>query len=124
MSGVVLLATGDTGEMWSGWTGPGSTAGQLIVFVGAVVLVVLGIFIWAAFVRKPRRRVHSYHDSSSNDGGLPRRHKRRSALARAFGKRRHRRRRGEGRERPLNPTLSQVGGLPQPQSRRDPPPGL
>jgi len=122
MSGVVLLAQ-DTGDVWSGWTGPGSSAFQIVIVAGAVFLVVLAVFIWAAFVRKPRRkRVHSYHNSSSDDGGLPRRHKRRSIFSRAFGKRhRHRRRRAEGRERPMNPTLSQVGGLPQ--SRREPPPG-
>lgn len=124
MSGVVLLAD-ETSDIWGGWSAPGSTAGQVVLVIGALCLVVIAVFIWAAFIRKPRRqRAHTYHGTSSEDGGPPRRHKRRSLLSRALGKRRHRhrRRRGEGRERPLNPTLAQVGGLPQPQSRRESPP--
>ena len=118
MSFAVLLAQND--DVWGFWRGPGSVAGEVVIIVGALCVVVAVIFVWAAFIRKPRRkRVHSYHSSPSEDGGLPRPHKRRSVFSRAFGKRRHRRRRGHGRERPANPTLAQVGGLPP--ERRGPP---
>jgi len=120
MSFGVLLAQDQ--DVWSFWKSPGSPAGEIVIIMGAVCLVVAIIFVWAAFVRKPRRkRVHSYHSSSSEEGGLPRPHKRRSVFSRAFGRRRHRRRRGHGRERPVNPTLAQVGGLPP--ERREPPSG-
>lgn len=119
MSLAVFMADGDNGDYLSFWTKPGTTAGQILLVVGAVLVVGLVIFTWAAVFRKPRQRKHSYHHSSDPDGGgLPQRHKRRSGLARLLGKKRHKRHR---RDRPANPTLSQIGGLP-PRREEDQPP--
>lgn len=117
MSRFILTADVDvdTENLWGFWTNPSSGAMEIGIVLAVMFLVVLGLFVWAAFWRKPRRRKHSYHHISDPESGLPRREKRRSGL---FHKRRHRR---HSRERPANPTLAQVGGLPPP--RRDPPPG-
>ena len=111
MSFAVLFADGDI-DPFAGWTSPGSMVGQLAIVIGAVVFVVIVIFIWAAFLRKPQSRHHSHHHSEG--GGLPTRRKPRSKLARMLGKKRRKRR--HSRERPVNPTLAEIGGLPP---RRD-----
>jgi hypothetical protein len=115
------MADGDMdSNLWGFWTSPGSGAGEIGIVVGILLLVVLAIFIWAAFWRKPpRRRKHSYRHVSDPEGGLPRREKHKSGLLAGLGRRRRHRR--HSRERPANPTLAQVGGLPPP--RREPPPG-
>jgi hypothetical protein len=121
MTHMVLLAQEDN-TLWGFWKSPSSGAGQITLFVGVLALITVVAFIWAAFWRTPRRRKHSYHHHGTDDsnGGLPRRRKRKSALFRALRrKRRHRHRRPP--DRPLNPTLAQVGSLPPP--RRGPPPG-
>jgi hypothetical protein len=94
-----------------------SAFGQVILVLGAILVVVMVIFMWAAFWRKPRHRHHLHH-RTLEEGGLPARHKRRSALGRMLGKKRHKRR--HSRERPANPTLSQIGGLP-PRRDENPP---
>lgn len=105
-------------DIWGYWTDPTSSARQIGIVIGVMVLVGIVIFMWAAFWRQPkRRRKHSYHHTSDENTGLPQREKHRSGL---FHKRR-RHHRQHSRERPMNPTLSQVGGLPPP--RRDPPRG-
>jgi hypothetical protein len=115
MSFAVLMAQSESGGLFSDWMKPSSAAGQVTIMIGAVLVVGLVIFMWAAIFRKPRHRKHSHHHSPDLDGGgLPERHKRSSTLARMLGKKRHKRRRS--RERPANPTLAQIGGLPP---RRD-----
>jgi FtsZ-interacting cell division protein ZipA len=109
----------DDGKLWGFWNDPASGAREILLIVGALCLIALVGFIWAAFWRKPRRRRHTYHHLHPSDecnGGLPARRKSKFGL---FGRKRHRTQRR--RERSANPTLSQVGGLPPP--RRDPPPG-
>jgi hypothetical protein len=121
MMHAVLMAD-DDGSLWGFWNSPASGAREIIIIVGLLFLIALVGFIWAAFLRKPRRRRHSYHHlapSDESNGGLPVRRKERSGVARLFRRKRHRTQRRH--ERPVNPTLSQVGGLPPP--RREPPPG-
>ncbi len=90
---------------------------QILIIIGALSLVTIGIFIWAAFFRKPgshphcRFRRHSPEPAADRTGepGL---------LGRIFSRKRHRRRR---RERPRNPTLAEAGGLPPVRSEEQPP---
>ena len=96
---------------------PGSTAGEVLLLVGAIVVIALVFFGWAAYMRSPRKKHHSYHH---DHGGLPERRRRRSGISRLFG-RKHRRRKSHSRERPVNPTLSQVGGLPTKREEQRPP---
>ena len=123
MNGMILMGDGGLGDDWNFWTNPGSQAREIAIVLAILFLVVLGVFMWAAFWRKPRRRrKHTYHHHhhSGPDGasaeGLPQREKEKSGLF--HRKRRHRRQRRH--ERPINPTLAQVGGLPP--SRRNQPP--
>jgi hypothetical protein len=118
MSLAVLLADGEPIDPFSGWMNPSSMAGQLTIVVAAVIFVGLIIFIWAAFIRKPQSRHSHHHPSDFEGGGLPTRRKRRSKLARMLGKKRRKRRRS--RERPVNPTLAEIGGLPPHRNDRPP----
>jgi hypothetical protein len=118
MSFAVLMAQTDPDPL-SGWAKPGSMTLQLVIMVGAFLVVGLLIFCWAAFFRKPRHRHHSHHHSSDFEGGgLPARHKRRSKLARMLGKKRRKRHRS--RERPVNPALAEIGGLPPHRDKHPP----
>jgi hypothetical protein len=114
MSGLWLMASGAWSD-FPAWA-RSSVFGQLVLVFGAVLVVVLIVFIWAAFWRKPRHRHHS-HQRTLEDGGLPPRSKRRSALGRLLGRKRHKR---HHRERPVNPTLSQIGGLPPNRDEKPP----
>jgi hypothetical protein len=122
MSLMILIADGDLGTNWNFWTSPGSQAREIAIVLAVLFLVVLGVFTWAAFWRKPRRRrKHAYHHHHSAPdgapaGGLPQREKERSGLF--HRKRRHRRQ--HRHERPVNPTLAQVGGLPPPRQNQPP----
>jgi hypothetical protein len=80
------------------------------------LLVVLAIFYWVAFIRKPGRRRSRHHGGreSSRRGILltgkeQKRHRRHRSWFRFGTRRRHRRRH---RERPRNPSLAEIGGLP------------
>ena len=78
---------------------------ELLVLIGAVLLVAVAVLIWAVAFRKKRKRMRLYH-----------RHHRNSVESAASENSRKRaqgsRRRREGRERPRNPTLAETGGLP------------
>lgn len=123
MNSVLLMQVDDSKDMWSLWTNPGSNMGAVGIFAGILVLVVMAIFFWAGFVRKPRKRLHSYN----HDGRRSRRRKRSTESAKSAEEqpREHRRRRKRRHHhpdnRPRNPTLAQIGGLPAP--RQDKPPG-
>jgi len=111
MNLAVMLAQDDDNPV-SLWSGPGSTAKEIVLVVVVMSAVVFLVFAWAAFWRKPRHRKHSYHRHP--DADLPRREKKKSRMFR-----RHRRHHRKD-DRPLNPTLAQIGGLP-PQRRDQPP---
>ena len=112
MNSLRLLAQ-DEEATTSLLSGPGSTAKGVVFAVAIMFSVAFLIFLWAAFWRKPRHHKHSYHHHP--DAALPRREKRKPRL---FGRRHRRHHRKE--DRPMNPTLAQVGGLPP--ERRDKPP--
>jgi hypothetical protein len=94
-----------------------STLRDLLLVLGCLGALSVGLLLWAAFIRKPRRHSsgHSHHShdlsrtaAAAEPGSQP--HRRRH---------RHRRRR-RGSHYPQNPTLAQTGGLPP--VRRDEPP--
>jgi hypothetical protein len=86
------------------------TMRDAFIITGAVLLVAVGLFLWAAAARKRHRRRSTphrpdYHHHSSepaSEGG--------EGEARHSHYRRRRRRRRE--HRPRNPTLAETGGLP------------
>jgi len=92
------------------------TMRESLIVIGAIVLVALGLLVWAWAVRKGRRRRSAPHrphyeqksagHSASGDGEA--RHSSHS----------HRRRRRRREHRPRNPTLAETGGLPPKRTER------
>lgn len=108
----------DSQSGWGFWVSPNSTLGAVGIVVGALFLMTIAIFFWAAFVRKPRHRIRAHdHDGSRR---RRRRKEREVQEEETPEKHRRRRRRSHHEKRPLNPTLAQVGGLP-PQRQNKPP---
>jgi len=107
-------------DMFSFWAQSGTAWAQILIMIGIFLVLAVVFFAWAAMWRsKPRNKRHSF---SSEEGGLPERRRRRSGLSKMlFPRKRHRRKRTTGRERPVNPTLSQVGGLPPRRDEQQPP---
>jgi hypothetical protein len=88
-----------------------------IIFVVLLVLLVTGVFIWAAFFRKPVRRRSSKHrwkpkEESAVQNGT-------AAPDSQPARRRHKRRRPR---QPLNPTLAETRGLPPLRDKQSTPP--
>jgi len=91
---------------------------RLLITVGVLFLVSLGVFIWAAYFRK-RPRLHHYHFRRRS---APPPEETAAGKAGWFSSRkRHRHRRPD---RPLNPTLAEVGGLPPVRKKEDHPPSV
>jgi hypothetical protein len=88
-----------------------------VIFFILLVLLVSGVFIWAAFFRKPARHRSTRHRSRPKEevaiqNGA-------AAPATQPVKRRHKRRR---QRQPLNPTLAQTRGLPPVRDKQSTPP--
>ncbi len=88
---------------------------DLLLLVGALVLVILVFLVWAVFLRKGKeadfsdwkvqQQHHHQHDHSDSSSG-------------GEGSHHYRRRRRRRREhRPRNPTLAETGGLPPARSQ-------
>jgi hypothetical protein len=97
----------------------GSTAAQVLIYLGALFLVALAVFAWAVFRTQHRQR-HSHHNrlkpapnAVSEDA-----HGKKSFLR---SRRNHQR---QPEYLPLNPTLAETGGLPPIRTAEPPPPGL
>ena len=110
-----------TPEISTGWKTMSYAARGAFIVLGVAVLITIVAFIWAAFFRKKRKRRHSYErwhhqkkqaqESSEESSNHEKHH------------RRHRHRRHH-RDRQLNPTLAETGGLPpirDPQPENPPP---
>ena len=91
---------------------------DVLIVLGAIVLVALIVFFWVLSFRKKEKRHHKHHHHHRKSyreqferttGGI-------KDLIRQHRRRSHRER------RPLNPTLAQTGGLP-PIRRPENPPG-
>ncbi len=100
----------------SRWMGLSLT--ELMMVLGAVSVVTLCIFIWAAYIRKrPRERSHRHHHrshSQADPNGKPASFESEQDSERRYRKKRRRRR----EHRPRNPTLAETGGLPPLRTER------
>lgn len=109
---AIILADADAGGEWVSMTDEART--RLIIFT-AFAVVILGIFIWAAFIRKQkskrrriyRRQPHTWQQSGDEEKS----------------RRRHRHRRKHTPDLPQNPSLADAGGLPPRRADDVPPPG-
>jgi hypothetical protein len=107
MNGYALLAAMDetdikTPDLVAAWKSNDSSLRQTMIILGAILLVVLGVVVWAVFIRKPRRELH--HGRGMERGTLLTTDEQRSHRS---GKIRRRR-----RSRPRAQTLAETGGLP------------
>ena len=77
---------------------------EMYIVFGIIVLLVGLLFFWAAYIRKPNRRIHSSRS-------------RNSAIANKTPEpsRDHQKKKRHRRWKNRNPTLSQIGGLPPPK---------
>lgn len=89
---------------------------EALAIIGATLLLVIALGIWAVYFRKRgRRRKHHHSRSHNSESPRPETSAETDAVA-APGRRRRRRR----HHRPRNPTLAETGGLPP--VRSEPPP--
>ncbi|MDB6108625.1 MAG: hypothetical protein JWR69_375 [Pedosphaera sp.] len=101
---------------WSAFTLSEAASNGLII-LGALVAIVLVVFIWAAcFRKKPRQRKYRYQHS---DKAAPV-----AATQNGNGDARKKWRRPRRARRQLNPTLAETRGLPPVRDRNTPPQGL
>jgi hypothetical protein len=113
-NGATLFAEGE----FDFWTAPGSNGMVIAIILGVVFLIAAVGLIWAAAIRSPKKKKHSYHrpasshaDTEAEETGESRR-RRSSSVVPRFLRRKRRHHHQQHRERPANPTLAQVGGLP------------
>jgi len=117
MTGVVFMQVDDPLAYFKN---PNSSGGEVLLLIGIAVVIAAIFFLWAAYVRRPKKLHHTYRHLHQNNGGLPERRRKRSGFDRLFG-RKHRRRRKHSPQRPANPTLAQIGGLPTKREEHQPP---
>jgi hypothetical protein len=102
---------------------------DVVLVMGAALLVSILALLWAVFLRKKRRH---HHRSELHDHSLSTPAKTQPALAQTGNSgnpgtsshAHHKRRRRRRKERPRNPTLAETGGLPPIRSEGplEPPP--
>ena len=91
-----------------------SPSAELVVVIGAAILVSLLVILWTIFFRKkPRRHRGTFYNSPSSGSNSSNADSQSSS-----GSRRRRRR----KERPRNPTLAETGGLPPLRNSNPPEP--
>jgi hypothetical protein len=120
MNSLWLLAAASPIEELVGGKPPGKTPlfgpllTDVILILGAVVLLTVLLLYWAAYIRKPKRNgtaSKSYSTRSVRSAsGAPEV----QIIETPSGRRKWRRRRRD--HRPRNPTLAETGGLPPPKS--------
>lgn len=95
-----------TGHLTYGWL-------EVFILFGALLLVVVAIFLWAVYLRKIKKRRRKYRDHNFSYGEKLEKGVGdvKEMVVKRYGRRRRERRR-------LNPTLAETGGLPP---RRPPP---
>jgi hypothetical protein len=98
------------------WGGSKSGSIQMWAFIGVLTLIALGAFFWAINFRK-RRRHHQHHHHHSHREP-PQHEESEKSKGGWFSSRRRRRRK---KKRRANPTLAEIGGLPEARDPNEPP---
>ena len=100
------------------WSAAKSGTFQTLVFFGVVLVIALVVFCAAIIFRQPltpHRHHHHHRPRSKSDSTTGEEQKPGTFMAQH--RRKHRRR----EHRPVNPTLSETGGLPAPRDGQTPP---
>jgi|ERR1051325_1606757 fatty acid desaturase len=100
------------------WGASRSGSLEFWIFLGALLVIALGAFFWAVNFRKHRRHHrHHHHRQRSPPEPQPQEETGKGKSGGLFS--RHRRRRKKKRR--ANPTLADIGGLPEPRDPQKPP---
>jgi hypothetical protein len=103
-----------------GGSGLGAYFVEILIVLGVVLGLTLLLVLWAAYLRRPKRRRSNSHshadpvvvkvdrdeDDEESEEEKPRRRGRRRRVKVRYRRREH---------RPTNPTLAETGGLPPPR---------
>ncbi len=92
---------------------------ERLIILGAMSVIILGAVIWAAFIRKRRKRKPNYH-RHSNSSFLTQAAAAKVEITRMIKQSGQEKQRRRERHRPRNPTLADTGGLPPPRPASDP----
>jgi hypothetical protein len=112
LAAAVDGAKADTG-LFHFWNSLGSGTKDALIIFGAALLLTLILFIWAMFIRHPKRQSKAF-------GGGDRRERGFLVTDAERGKHRSRRRKHRHTKRRRNPTLAETGGLPPIRDENDP----
>jgi hypothetical protein len=88
-----------------------------MIFCALIVVLVLAVFIWAAFLRKPSQHRVARHHWKSKDTAPDLK-----AADSASPEKRRRRHKRQRPRKPLNPTLAETRGLPPVRDKQSTPP--
>ncbi len=80
---------------------------EIFIVLGAMLLVGLGTFFWAAFIRRPKKRRRKYSGHHKGHG-----ERLKTGAEGIMNLVEKRRRSHRHMHRPRNPTLAETGGLP------------
>ena len=94
-------------------------AEDILIVLGAIVLVALIVFFWVLSFRKSEKRRHKHHHRHHRKSYREQFQKTTDGIKELI---RQHRRRSHREHRPLNPTLAQTGGLPPLREEKEPPP--
>jgi FtsZ-interacting cell division protein ZipA len=92
---------------------------DVLIVLGAIVLVALIVFFCVLLFRKDEKHRHKHHHRHHRKSYRERIHKTTSGIKELI---RQHRRRSHREHRPINPTLAQTGGLPPLRRETKPPP--
>jgi hypothetical protein len=92
---------------------------DVLILLGAVVLVSVILFVWITFFRKRGRRRRRVHTAPQTH--RPEQPAQKAVEAPPQVQKAKKKRHGKNVHYPLNPTLAQTGGLPPPRPLKTPP---
>ena len=104
------------------WQSMSGATRDVLIILGAVLGVTLLALVWAIFLRRQTRRRHSHHRARHHSPESVQSPASPTDDAATLSPLKRRKRRRRSRDRPLNPTLAETGGLPPVRTQGPPEP--